>query len=61
VRGGEPHAADVDSHGDHRVAMAGAIAATALEGQTRIRRWSAVTTSYPEFARDLAMLTEVSS
>jgi 3-phosphoshikimate 1-carboxyvinyltransferase len=61
VRGGEPHAADVDSHGDHRVAMAGAIAATALEGQTRIRGWSAVTTSYPEFARDLAMLTEVSS
>jgi 5-enolpyruvylshikimate-3-phosphate synthase len=41
--------------------MAGAIAATALEGQTRIRGWSAVTTSYPEFARDLAMLTEGSS
>ena len=39
------------SHGDHRIAMAGAVAADAIEGETRgarLARRSA--TSYPEFA-----------
>ena len=26
---------EIDSHGDHRIAMAGAVAATAIEGETR--------------------------
>ncbi len=34
--------------------MAGAIAANALEGETLIRGWRAVTSSYPEFTQDLA-------
>jgi 3-phosphoshikimate 1-carboxyvinyltransferase len=57
VRGGRPRPAEIDSHGDHRVAMAGAVAATAIEGETRVRGWRSVATSYPEFARDLAVLT----
>jgi 3-phosphoshikimate 1-carboxyvinyltransferase len=57
VRGGHPRAAELDSHGDHRIAMAGAIAATALDGETRVRGWRSVATSYPEFERDLATLT----
>jgi 3-phosphoshikimate 1-carboxyvinyltransferase len=57
VRGGRPIGAELDSHGDHRVAMAGAIAANALEGETVVRNWRAVTSSYPEFTQDLATLT----
>ena len=57
VRGGRPVAARLDSHGDHRVAMAGAIAANALEGESFVHNWRAVTSSYPEFTEDLATLT----
>ncbi len=57
VRGGHPAVAELDSHGDHRVAMAGAIAANALEGETLVRNWRAVTSSYPEFTQDLATVT----
>jgi 3-phosphoshikimate 1-carboxyvinyltransferase len=57
VRGGKPVVAALDSHGDHRVAMAGAVAANALEGETVVRNWGAVASSYPEFTRDLATLT----
>jgi 3-phosphoshikimate 1-carboxyvinyltransferase len=57
VRGGRPAVTELDSHGDHRVAMAGAVAANALEGETRLRNWRAVTSSYPEFTQDLARLT----
>ena len=57
VRGGRPASAVFESHGDHRVALAGAVAALALEGETTVRGWSSVATSYPEFTRDLALLT----
>jgi 3-phosphoshikimate 1-carboxyvinyltransferase len=57
VRGGRLQPGAIDSHGDHRIAMAGAVAALAIEGETRVRGWRAVATSYPEFARDLAALT----
>ncbi len=57
VRGGRLQAGEVDSHGDHRIAMAGAVAATATEGETRVRGWRSVATSYPEFRDHLAMLT----
>jgi 3-phosphoshikimate 1-carboxyvinyltransferase len=57
VRGGRPEAAALDSHGDHRVAMAGAVAANALAGETVVRNWRAVASSYPEFTQDLATLT----
>jgi len=43
----------VESHGDHRIAMAGAIAGLAADGTTRIDGWDAVATSYPGFEEDL--------
>jgi len=55
--GGGLQPGDVDSHGDHRIAMAGAVAAGAIEGETRVRAWRSAATSYPEFTADLATLT----
>jgi 3-phosphoshikimate 1-carboxyvinyltransferase len=57
VRGGRLQPGAVDSHGDHRIAMAGAVAAGAVAGETRVRGWRAVATSYPEFTAHLAALT----
>jgi len=57
IRGGRPQPGIVKSHGDHRVAMAAAIAGNALDGESRVRGWRAVAVSYPEFADDLAALT----
>jgi 3-phosphoshikimate 1-carboxyvinyltransferase len=57
IRGGAPHAAVFDSHGDHRVAMAMAVAANAIDGQSTVQGWRAVASSYPEFADHLALLT----
>ena len=45
--------AEVRTHGDHRIAMALAVAALAAEGTTRIHGWDAVATSYPGFERAL--------
>jgi len=47
----------VESHGDHRIAMTAAVAAGAIAGETRVRGWRSVATSYPEFTTDLAALT----
>jgi 3-phosphoshikimate 1-carboxyvinyltransferase len=41
--------AEVDSHGDHRIAMAMAIAALAAEGTTKINGISSVNISFPGF------------
>jgi 3-phosphoshikimate 1-carboxyvinyltransferase len=57
IRGGRPRAATLKSHGDHRIAMAAAIAANALDAESTVRGWRAVASSYPEFADDLARLT----
>jgi len=43
----------VRSHGDHRVAMAMAVAAMAADGGSVIDGWEAVVTSYPGFEDDL--------
>jgi 3-phosphoshikimate 1-carboxyvinyltransferase len=61
VRGGRLQAGEVDSHGDHRIAMTAAVAAGAIEGETRVRGWRSVATSYPEFTADLAALTGAST
>jgi 3-phosphoshikimate 1-carboxyvinyltransferase len=60
IRGGQPRAALLKSHGDHRMAMALAVAANAIDGQSTVRGWQAVSSSYPEFADDLARLTSAS-
>ena len=55
VRGASSLAgARVDSSGDHRIAMAAAIAALRATGSTTIEGWHAVATSYPSFAEDLS-------
>ncbi len=56
--GGALRPADVDADGDHRVAMAAAIAGTACPpgATTTVTGWEAVATSYPGFATDLSRL-----
>jgi 3-phosphoshikimate 1-carboxyvinyltransferase len=61
VRGGRPRPGTLKSHGDHRIALAAAIAANALEGESTVRGWRAVAASYPEFAAHLAALTGASA
>jgi 3-phosphoshikimate 1-carboxyvinyltransferase len=50
--------AEVDSHGDHRIAMSAAIAALRAQGRTVVHGWESVTTSYPGFADELNRLTD---
>jgi len=49
-------AGHADSRGDHRIAMATAVAGLAVEGTTVVEGWEAVATSYPGFERDLETL-----
>lgn len=56
ITGGAPlHTADCDSYGDHRIAMALAIAGTAAEG-VRIEDAHCADISYPTFYQDLARI-----
>ena len=48
--------AEVDAAGDHRIAMALAIAALTADGPTTISGWDAVAVSYPGFEQDLERL-----
>jgi len=57
IHGGRPRAGLLKSHGDHRVAMAAAVAAIACDGESTVRGWQAVAASYPGFTDDLATLT----
>ncbi|HEX2596682.1 MAG TPA: 3-phosphoshikimate 1-carboxyvinyltransferase [Luteimonas sp.] len=51
IRGGRLGAGTVESHGDHRVAMAFAVAAQAASGEVRIGDVANVATSFPGFDR----------
>src|SRR5205823_271990 len=53
IRGGTPRAGLLKSHGDHRVAMAAAVAANACPGPSTVRGWGAPAPSHPTFAEDL--------
>jgi 3-phosphoshikimate 1-carboxyvinyltransferase len=55
---GHLDAAAVESHGDHRLAMAWAIAALVARGEMSIAGSEAVDVSYPDFWRDLAAIAE---
>jgi 3-phosphoshikimate 1-carboxyvinyltransferase len=46
----------IDSHDDHRIAMACAVAALRAKGKTEILRGECVSKSYPSFFDDLKML-----
>jgi 3-phosphoshikimate 1-carboxyvinyltransferase len=47
------HGAELHSHGDHRIAMAFAVAALRARGETRIHDAAAADVSYPGFFEDL--------
>ncbi len=54
IIGGNPlHGVEIDSFGDHRIAMAFAIAGLFAEGETVIKNTQCVNTSYPGFAHHL--------
>ena len=54
ITGGKPlHAADMQSHGDHRIAMAFLIAGLFAEGETEMHNTDCINTSYPGFADHL--------
>lgn len=54
ITGGNPlHGAVIDSFGDHRIAMAFAIAGLFAEGETVIKNTECVNTSYPGFSHHL--------
>lgn len=57
VHGGKVSAAaEVDSFGDHRIAMSAAVLATLADGDTLIRDAGCVAKSYPSFFDDFASL-----
>jgi 3-phosphoshikimate 1-carboxyvinyltransferase len=49
-------ATKIDAHGDHRIAMAFAVAGLIADGQTEIEGADSIATSYPGFERDLESL-----
>jgi 3-phosphoshikimate 1-carboxyvinyltransferase len=53
VYGGQTKPAVVDSYNDHRIAMSGAVLATATSGKSVINMAEAVNKSYPTFYKDL--------
>lgn len=58
IVGGQLRGGDVDSHGDHRIAMAFAVAGSRADGAIHIRDTSNVATSFPDFvplARSVGM------
>jgi 3-phosphoshikimate 1-carboxyvinyltransferase len=55
---GRLHGTEIDPCGDHRIAMAFAVAALAAEGTTQIRDAECAAVSYPEFFRELRRLAE---
>jgi 3-phosphoshikimate 1-carboxyvinyltransferase len=55
---GRLRGAEVDPHGDHRMAMAFAVAALGAEGETVIRDADCTGVSYPEFFSTLEKLVE---
>jgi len=52
------HAAEIDSFGDHRIAMAFAVAGLRAEGETLIHRADAAVISYPEFFTTLEAMAQ---
>jgi 3-phosphoshikimate 1-carboxyvinyltransferase len=51
------HAAEIDSFGDHRIAMAFAVAALAADGESKIHGAEAASVSFPQFWDTLAGLS----
>ena len=59
IRGGQSlRGAEIDSHSDHRIAMAFAVAALRAEGETQILGAESAAISYPAFFETLEALAE---
>jgi 3-phosphoshikimate 1-carboxyvinyltransferase len=58
VSPGRLHGAEIDPRGDHRIAMAFAVAGLAASGETRILDAGCVGVSYPTFFEELRRLAE---
>jgi len=59
IPGGQKlHGAELESFGDHRIAMAFAIAALHAEGETVLHDAGCVSISYPRFFEDLDKVLE---
>ena len=56
IKGGKPSGAVIDSHNDHRIAMACSIAALGASSNTVIEKAQSVNKSYPAFYEDLIKL-----
>lgn len=56
IHGSELHGAEVCGHGDHRVIMALAVAASRAKGVTRIHGAEAVAVTFPSFATSYAAI-----
>ncbi len=54
---GKLHGAEIEPHGDHRIAMAFAVAGLAAEGETIIRDAECASVSYPKFFAELRRLS----
>jgi 3-phosphoshikimate 1-carboxyvinyltransferase len=54
--GGKLRGAEIDPHGDHRIAMACTVAALKASGETFIRNAECINKSYPNFVRDMNLL-----
>jgi 3-phosphoshikimate 1-carboxyvinyltransferase len=57
---GKLHAAEIEPHGDHRIAMAFAVAGLAADGETIIRDADCAGVSYPTFFDELRRLSSAS-
>ena len=51
--------AEVESHGDHRIAMSCAILGLLAKGKTLVKDTDCIETSYPGFAKQIALLQEL--
>ncbi len=61
IRGGAVRGARVDSHNDHRIAMACAVAGLRASGEVAIDGEACVAKSYPAFFSDIARLQQVTA
>ncbi|MDP3560162.1 MAG: 3-phosphoshikimate 1-carboxyvinyltransferase, partial [Legionellaceae bacterium] len=52
IEGGEMRGGTIDSFGDHRVAMAFAVAGAVAQEKITIRNAACIASSYPEFIKD---------
>ena len=59
VTGGRPSGSRVESHDDHRIAMAVAVASLGASGRVYLRDSQCVAKSYPGFFRDMKQLGAV--